>query len=94
MSSRYIVRVKFEDESGDSAEYRFFCNSVTRKQHRLALEEGGQDANGNLDDEEPLLNAAFSQITCDNEKMEDWEEVPMEVMREALNRHPSFRSSG
>lgn len=81
--AKYTFKINHVDETGEKSVYDFRAASLTRRQLTEALDDD--------DSENVLISMAFLGCKCDGEEMEDFDDLPMEVLTTALAKHPSFR---
>ena len=86
--NKYTVKIRHIDEFGDRHDYVFNCKSFTQRE--LNEIDG-------LSDEGALVDLAFRKITVEYDGQEgavaevDFLDIPVEVVGEAIDKHPSFR---
>lgn len=85
--AKYVYTVTHTDHTGERVKYEFRAASLTRRQINDALDEADED-----DSRDPVMDIAFLGAKADGEEVEDMDDLPMEVLTTALQRHPSFRS--
>ena len=106
--SKFQIEVAYENESGDEFTYIFHCRSLTNRDLRTALDENREiqqaEEDGDYDEadrlrakygNDPVSRRAFKRITEEGpEDKRDMavDDVPVEVIADAVEKHPSFRN--
>ena len=88
--SKYTLEIDYTDHEGEKHEYTFYCVSVTQRQLKAAVREAAEQDED--DDSDPVIEKAFIKFFIDGTEIEDYLDIPVEVLTEAMEKHPSFRS--
>lgn len=86
--AKYTFTISHIDHTGEKYAYEFRAVSLTKRQIKNALEDANDD-DPLLD---PIIDIAFLGCKCNNEEVEDFDDLPVEILEEALEKHPSFRN--
>ena len=87
--SKYLLEIQHTDHEGEQTLYSFHCVSVTRKQIKDAAREAAMMDED--DDSDPVVELAIKKFYENDTEIEDYNDIPIEVLTEAMERHPSFR---
>ena len=84
------MNYKLEYEIEGLGTYVVLCKPLTQ----FAAEQMAEDTKDNPDDESNIVvRYGFKSFTLNGEDI-DWKDLPIEILSDALDKHPSFRSIG